>query len=244
LGESAQQELLRKSENTLRSMQEIAARLPLDFEAQVRQILALGSRQFGLPIAMLSRIDDDGLSIIEIHGTGESLGPGVVLPLRETFCSETLRSGRTICFNHAGRSRWRDHPAYAALALEAYIGTPLRVGGQVFGTLCFADSQPRAEPFTSSDEEILRLMAQRIEIGLEHHQMEQSLRAVLEGTAAATGEGFLRSLVRHLAHALDIRYVFVTGCGDPTLTRARTLAFWSSGGFADNFEYGGRRNAM
>jgi PAS domain S-box-containing protein len=63
------------------------------------------------------------------------------------------------------------------------------------------------------------------------------LRAIVEGTATATGEDFFRSLVRHFTTALNVRYAFVTEClGLPT-TRVRTLAFWTGAGFAENIEY-------
>jgi formate hydrogenlyase transcriptional activator len=61
------------------------------------------------------------------------------------------------------------------------------------------------------------------------------LRAMTEGTAAVTGAEFFRSLVRHLATALHVRYAFVAECL-PNL-RARSRAFWSGDGFAPDFEY-------
>jgi PAS domain S-box-containing protein len=218
-------------------MQEIAARVPHDFYEQVRQILALGCRQFELPIGIMSRVGPAGLELVQTYGTPR-LDRGDVIPLHRSYCAETLRDGKPLHVACAGSSpRWRDLPAYSSLGFETYIGAPLEVGGSTFGTLCFAGPEPRAKPFGETELELLRLMSQRIEIGLEHWHMEQNLRAVLEGTAATTGEDFHRSLVRHLAQALDVRYVFVTSCGDPSLTRARTLAFWSGDGFGENFEY-------
>jgi hypothetical protein len=45
---------------------------------------------------------------------------------------------------------------------------------------------------------------------------EETLRAVVEGTAAVTGGEFFRSLVRHLARALHVRYAFIAECTDDT----------------------------
>lgn len=63
------------------------------------------------------------------------------------------------------------------------------------------------------------------------------LQHLAAGTASATGDEFFKSLVRHLAMALRVRYAFVTQCTDTTLTRVRTLAFWDGRDFGDNFEY-------
>src|SRR3990167_4743806 len=69
----------------------------------------------------------------------------------------------------------------------------------------------------------------------EGRRAERLLRAILEGTAAQTGEAFLRALVQNLALALDVRYAFVSEFFHPN--RARVLAFWEGAGFAQPFEY-------
>lgn len=64
----------------------------------------------------------------------------------------------------------------------------------------------------------------------------RALRAVVEGTAHGTGREFFRSLVRHLAEAIDVHYAVVAEFrhGPP---HVRTLAFWDRDRIADNFEY-------
>lgn len=71
----------------------------------------------------------------------------------------------------------------------------------------------------------------------EHKHAEETLRAILEGTASATGGDFFRSLVGHLAAALQVRYAFVTECTDATMTRVRTLALVEDGDLRENIEY-------
>ncbi len=62
-----------------------------------------------------------------------------------------------------------------------------------------------------------------------------ALRAIVEGTAAATGDAFFRTLVKHLAAVLDVKYAFVAEfLGD---NRARSMAFWFKDGLADNVEW-------
>src|SRR6185312_12688404 len=67
---------------------------------------------------------------------------------------------------------------------------------------------------------------------------EERLRAIVEGTSTTTGTDFLRSLVRHLADALDIEYAFVAEVLDEPATRARVLAFWTGTDYGEPFEYG------
>jgi PAS domain S-box-containing protein len=69
----------------------------------------------------------------------------------------------------------------------------------------------------------------------EWKHSEELLRALIAGTAGVTGTAFFRSLVRHLAEGLHVRWVFVAECL-PNL-RARTLAFWRDHDFAPDIEY-------
>ena len=71
----------------------------------------------------------------------------------------------------------------------------------------------------------------------ERRRAEEALRSVVVGTAAATGEQFFRTLVQHLATALDARWVFVGELIEPERRRVACLAHWSDGGFGEPFEY-------
>src|SRR5215470_7959658 len=51
-----------------------------------------------------------------------------------------------------------------------------------------------------------------------------ALRAVVEGTAAGTGQEFFRSLVRHLAEAIAVPYASV--CEFHAAPHGTALAFW------------------
>jgi formate hydrogenlyase transcriptional activator len=64
---------------------------------------------------------------------------------------------------------------------------------------------------------------------------EELLGAIIQGTVAATGTQFFRSLVKHLAEGLHVRFAFVAECL-PNL-RARSLAFYQDRNFGEDFEY-------
>ncbi len=70
----------------------------------------------------------------------------------------------------------------------------------------------------------------------DRQRQEESLRLMVEGTAAKTGEEFFRSCVRCLAEVLQVRYALISEFIDPSRSRVRTLAFWTGEGFADNRE--------
>jgi PAS domain S-box-containing protein len=62
-----------------------------------------------------------------------------------------------------------------------------------------------------------------------------ALRAVVEGTAAGTGQEFFRSLVRHLAEAIDVHYAAV--CEFKNWPRGRVLAVWDRDHVVEDLDF-------
>jgi PAS domain S-box-containing protein len=62
-----------------------------------------------------------------------------------------------------------------------------------------------------------------------------ALQAVVEGTAGGTGQEFFRSLVRHLAEAIDVHYAGVAEFTGPQL--GRVLAFWDQDHLVEGLEF-------
>jgi formate hydrogenlyase transcriptional activator len=62
-----------------------------------------------------------------------------------------------------------------------------------------------------------------------------ALRAVVEGTAGGTGQEFFRSLVRHLAEAIDVHYAAV--CEFLVPPRGRVLAVWDRDHVVEDLDF-------
>jgi two-component system sensor histidine kinase/response regulator len=71
----------------------------------------------------------------------------------------------------------------------------------------------------------------------ERKQREESLKLIVEGTAAQIGSEFFCSCTRSLAELLQVRYVLIAEFASDRQDRARTLAFWKGEDFGENFEY-------
>src|SRR5262245_51564500 len=62
-----------------------------------------------------------------------------------------------------------------------------------------------------------------------------ALRAVVEGTAGGTGQEFFRSLVRHLAEAIDVHYAAACEFKDPP--RGHVLAVWERDHVVEHLDF-------
>ncbi|MEB3830690.1 PAS domain S-box protein [Phormidium sp. CCY1219] len=176
----AANEELRYSEMALRSLVEVQAAVDLSFEDRLAQMLAMGCDRFNLEIGILGRLDGDYYEIVAAHFPEDTifkLLKGDAFNLSQTYDGETAQSGTTLCIQSARESdRWRNHPAYITREQEAYFGTPVRVAGQVYGTLSFSSRTARPEPFKAVELQLLSLMAQWMGGEIERENAQHALQ--------------------------------------------------------------------
>ena len=166
----------REMENALRAMHEITSGRTMSFEEKVRVLLESGCRQLKLPIGILAHIDGDKYEVIQAVSPDDSIVPGTVYELGNTYCTETLKAEGVVGFEHAAHSNWKNHPCYQSFKLETYLGVPVLAGETIYGTLNFSSPDPRKSGFTASDVEILRMMGQWLGSEIYRQQSEQALK--------------------------------------------------------------------
>jgi len=96
--------------------------------------------------------------------------------------------------------------------------------------------ESRGEPVFNSEGEVIQLLGSVQDI-TERKQREQALRLIVEGTAATTGESFLRSCVGYLAKVLGVDYALICQRVHGRLTQVRSLAFWTGNTWSEPIEY-------
>lgn len=184
---------LRLHATVLRAFHEISSTPGQDLKHKVHRLLELGREQFGMPIGLLTHVDNGDLIIIDSISDDSCFAAGSRLPLDQTFCSAAIESVEPIAVEHAKVTNWRDHPSYVAsekTRLEAYLGTRVQVNGSVFGTLCFSSRKPREKAFNSAACEILKLMSQWLGSELQREYAEADMRK-LSGAVDQTADSVI-----------------------------------------------------
>ncbi|MFB6304182.1 MAG: GAF domain-containing protein, partial [Haloferacaceae archaeon] len=129
-------------------------------DAKVEQLLAIGREVLGTEYGALSRVEDDDY-VFEVvdDPTGET-GAGTVVPLEATNCERTVVTEETLVLSDVGTEApdLTERAGYTEWGIECYVGTPVVVEGEVYGTFCFYDRTPRAEPFDDWEVTIVELM--------------------------------------------------------------------------------------
>ena len=137
-----------------------------------------------LPIGIISQIEGESYLIRAVQSDCEFLVPGLELELQNTSCAAVVKAKKTIAYHDVAEiEEMPDHPIYQRLKLAAYIGTPIVVNQQIYGTLSFASTQARRSQFETYEREIIELMAQSIgsfiatyQAEIERQQASEALR--------------------------------------------------------------------
>ncbi|MGB3535027.1 MAG: response regulator [Microcoleaceae cyanobacterium] len=185
---------LQNSEASIRELYQITSSRLLSFEQQIQQILRMGCRQFSLEKGLFCRITSEEKTdlnttlaeVIAATAPGGLFLPGTIINVGETFCGALTQTNKLIYFESIQFSNFSFCPIDPRFKTEAFIGTPVWVAGQLYGTLCFWSHQPKQEPFKAVDQELLKLMAQWIGGETERQHTAADLARARDEALAAT----------------------------------------------------------
>lgn len=216
-----QQAALRDSVAAMRQLYEVISIPRRHARDQIQAMLAMGCQRFGMVIGILCHIDGERYEVAHVLAPGGEVAQGDAFALADTYCNDTLRARMPLGFEHASAGPWRQHPCYQKFGLEAYLGVPVRVGDQAYGTLNFSDFKPRATPFTTVDRELIQIMAQWVGGILEQERMAEAARRQQALLAHASRLNTLGEMASGLVHEINQPITAITLYAEAGLTRAR-----------------------
>ena len=210
---------LEESDRALRELHAITSSQDKQFDEQLDALLAMGCTRFGLPIGILSRIVDDRYFVEAVVDHRGVIVAGSEFELGKTYCSETVKRREPLHFEDVDGSKLAGHPGHDEAGFRAYIATPVWVGEQLYGTLSFSGPDPRAEPFTGTDDEILKIMAQWVGGEIWRRRTHEALRQTERQMHQAQKMEAVGTLASGIAHDFNNLLMGLIGCADVALKR-------------------------
>ncbi|MEG4207336.1 response regulator [Microcoleus sp. Pol7_A1] len=184
---------LRESEAAIKALYQVTSAPRTDplnhlstFDLRLQELLAMGCRQLGLSVGILSSIQGDNYQIMAVECPDGSIVKEQIYDLEKTFCVATAMAKEPIYFESVRFSGLSFNTEAPAFKIEAYMGIPVTVAGEVYGTLCFFSPTPVTEPFRVVDRELMKLMAQWVGSELERQQTDVDLAKARDQALAAT----------------------------------------------------------
>lgn len=160
--------------NFLRQFHDIVSDQSLSFDNKTQKLLTFGLNVFNLDLAIISKVEDQCYTVLYAVTPNNDLAIGTQFDLDGTYCTHTLKAGSALAFHNVSQSEIADHPCFANFQLESYIGAPIKIGNEVFGTVNFssADSSP---VFTDQAYDYIELFAQWLGAEFARNQTKDRL---------------------------------------------------------------------
>jgi signal transduction histidine kinase/CheY-like chemotaxis protein len=160
--------------NFLRQFHDIVSDQSLSFDNKTQKLLTFGLNVFNLNLAIISKVEDQCYTVLYAVTPNNDLAIGTQFDLEGTYCTHTLKAGSALAFHNVSQSEIADHPCFANFQLESYIGAPIKIGNEVFGTVNFssADSSP---VFTDQAYDYIELFAQWLGAEFARNQTKDRL---------------------------------------------------------------------
>jgi diguanylate cyclase (GGDEF)-like protein/PAS domain S-box-containing protein len=171
------QEALRDSEAAIRSLYEVTSAPHIDFHEKVDAVLTMGCAFFHLPMGVISLVKGDELEVLAAEFPGDRLRRGARFPLASMYSGRIVAEGETLAIHNGTKEDWTAVPAaHDEFGLQSFIGTPVRVKGEIYGTIAFGGKDARRLPFTETEIDFIRLIAQWLGLAMERQAVEEELR--------------------------------------------------------------------
>ena len=153
-------------------------------EAAFDRFTRLAARWLGVPIALVSLVDDQRQFFKSAIGLGEPWASLRETPLTHSFCQYGVTSNEPLVVVDAREHPWlKGNLAITELGAIAYAGIPLVTGDdQVLGMFCAIDKVPRH--WSDEDMATLRELAVMVSTELELRARMRALHAVEEAREA------------------------------------------------------------
>ncbi|SFG02252.1 PAS domain S-box-containing protein [Halopelagius inordinatus] len=183
---------LESRERALKDAYEIIADPDRPFEEQIADLLEVVRETVGTDYATLSRIEGGEYVFEAVAAPVDAdVTKGDSIPLSATNCERVVETERTLVLEDiesdapelAGRAGNVD------LGISCYLGAPVFVGDDVYGTFCFYGTESRAEEFTDWQTAFVELLSGWVSSALDRRTHERELRDANSQLEAATEAG-------------------------------------------------------
>ena len=152
-------EIVERQNEVLHKLNEIASISNLSPKETLTEALVIGKEYFGLEFGIVSHIIGEEYTVEVQSSPPETLHNGQVFALGSTYCNTTLELDDVLAITDVVHSKYKGHPCHKEFELVSYIGIPIRVNSQVYGTINFSSPHARQLEYDKIDDSFMKLLA-------------------------------------------------------------------------------------
>ncbi|MFB9812406.1 GAF domain-containing sensor histidine kinase [Haloarcula sebkhae] len=165
------------ADDYFRDLYELGANRSLSLDEKIEQAITIGRDRLGLAYGVLSYTAEGEYNVVGSTIETGDYAAGTVHNLDETWCRHVVNDREMLIVSDADASEYADDIAAEATGLQCYIGSPILVDGETYGTLCYSDDSPRKRDFGEQEQQFVELLTQWISYEIERHKHYQTVEA-------------------------------------------------------------------
>lgn len=171
----------RQSTAAISRLYSITNQSELSFSEKLNGALDVGTAELGYPFAYATRIEEQNVEVIAVSGDHEEISVGQTTPLSDNYCQLTIAENEPVAVGDAGADEaLSELPVYDELGLACYIGAPITADDELYGSLCFAGTDPRDPELIEAQKLTVKTLAQWVGYETDRSQREQELERQVE----------------------------------------------------------------
>lgn len=188
-------------------------RKEIPFETKALEVLEVGAEYLSMSCGYMTQIDTERDNWEVLFTTDSDLmAAGRHLSLEQTYCRQTIKTEPHYALHDAPAQGWADDQAVQATEHDAYLGVPLVVDEELFGTVCFVTKESRPNAFSDIEIWFIEHLSGLLERELARNQVEHelagqtNLAAVLNRVLRHNLRNditIIRGYTEHIANQLD-----------------------------------------
>lgn len=184
---------LEARERVLRDLHDVLLDRSSSVQDRIAALMDIGRDQLGMSFALLARVDGEDVHVRAAIPGDWPFAEDETYPLSDTVCRRVVETDESQQFRHlsAEAPALTDCLSHADVSVESYVGMPVRVGGELFGTLAFYDREP-GDRVGEWEMTVLELMGSwignELELARRREEREQALRETREQFTSLVGD--------------------------------------------------------
>ncbi|MFC6952425.1 PAS domain S-box protein [Halorubellus litoreus] len=180
-------------ERVLRELHDILLDRSASVDERIAALLEVGREQLGMEFALLARADGEDFHVRAASPPEWPFVEGETYPLSDTVCRRVVETEESQRFAHLSTEapELTDSLSHADVDMESYVGMPVHVDGELYGTLAFYGPEP-GEPVDDWEMTVMELMGNwvgnELELVRQRDEREQALRETREQFSSLVGD--------------------------------------------------------
>jgi PAS domain S-box-containing protein len=163
----------------IREMYNIISNRDRPFEEQVGALLELGRQELDVAYGTLSQIQGEDYVFEIVDADDDAIQAGDVVPVSATNCEIAASTKETLVLGDVERDApgETDRAGYTEWGIACYLGAPVIIDNNVYGTFCFYGTEPREGQFSEWEVTLVDLMSRWVGYELQRQRTNDRLKA-------------------------------------------------------------------